>query len=91
MSTPQNVVSLTMVPARVWLFARRCRSHDTGLIPALDAPCMFDPYDPLHPDGADDPDELPSAAPAPSWLHDDEPDDEDGWRSDFRLVLEDPA
>jgi hypothetical protein len=52
---------------------------------------MFVPYDPLHPDGADEPDELPSAAPAPSWLHDDEPDDEDGWRSDFRLVLEDPA
>jgi hypothetical protein len=53
---------------------------------------MFDPYEPFHPDGADDPDELPGAPAAPSWLHDDEPgDDEDPWGSDFRLVLEDPA
>ena len=51
---------------------------------------MFDPYEPFHPDGADDADDLPGA-PAPSWLHDDEPDDEEDWRSDLRLVLEDPA
>ena len=55
-----------------------------------DRAAMFDPYDPRHPDGADDPDDLPGA-PAPSWLHDDEPDYEDDWRSDFRLVLEDPV
>jgi hypothetical protein len=53
---------------------------------------MIDPYDPRHPDGADDPDDLPGSPPMAtiSWLDDDDPfDDTSG--SDFRPHLEDPV
>jgi hypothetical protein len=53
---------------------------------------MIDPYDPIHPDGADDPDDLPGAPPltSVSWL-DDEDEFESEWQTDFRPHLEDPA
>jgi hypothetical protein len=52
---------------------------------------MIDPYDPPSPDGPDDPEDLPGPPlAAVSWLHDDDPEDEER-RSDFRPHLEDPA
>lgn len=52
---------------------------------------MIDPYDPLHPDGADDPDDLPGPPMASiSWLDDDDSEGEES-RSDFRPHLEDLA
>jgi hypothetical protein len=52
---------------------------------------MIDPYDPPSPDGPVDPEDLPGPPPAAvSWLHDDDPEDEER-RSDFRPHLEDPA
>ena len=54
---------------------------------------MIDPYDPPHPDGPVDqydPDELPGSPLADvTWLHDDEPEDDERI-SDFRPHLEDP-
>jgi hypothetical protein len=79
------------MPSPMPNFACRSRGYDAGLTCRQDDRRMFDPYEPHHPDGPDDPDDLPNAAPAPSWLHDDEPEHEDDWRSDFRLVTEDPA
>jgi hypothetical protein len=43
---------------------------------------MIDPYDPHHPDGSDDDDDLPGAPPSISWLDDDDPADEE-WSSPF--------
>ena len=51
---------------------------------------MIDPYDPPHPDGPVDPEDLPGPPlAAVSWLHDEEPPD-DEWQSGFRPHLEDP-
>lgn len=52
---------------------------------------MIDPYDPPRPDELLDPEDVPGPSlAAVSWLHDDDPvDDERG--SDFRPHLEDPA
>ena len=52
---------------------------------------MIDPYDPPHPDGADDPDDLPGGPPIVtiSWLDDDDGFNEE-WHSGFRPHLEDP-
>jgi hypothetical protein len=52
---------------------------------------MIDPYDPLHPDGPVDPEDMPGPplATTVSWLHDEEPPD-DEWQSGFRPHLEDP-
>jgi hypothetical protein len=57
-----------------------------------DASSMIDPYDPPHPDGADDPDDLPGGPPivSISWL-DDGNEFESEWTSAFRPHLEDPA
>jgi hypothetical protein len=53
---------------------------------------MIDPYDPIHPDGADDSDDLPGAPPIVSISWQDDGDEfESEWRSDFRPHLEDPA
>jgi hypothetical protein len=55
-----------------------------------DAAPMIDPYDPPHPDGPVDPDDIPGPPlAAVSWLHDEEPPD-DEWQSGFRPHLEDP-
>ena len=53
---------------------------------------MIDPYDPPHPDGADDPDDLPGGPPivSISWLDDDN-EFESEWTSAFRPHLEDPV
>ena len=53
---------------------------------------MIDPYDPHHPDGADDPADLPAAAPmvSISWLDDDDTFESE-WVTDFRPHVEDPA
>jgi hypothetical protein len=47
-------------------------------------PAMIDPYDPIHPDGADDPEDLPGAPPLTSisWLDDDD-EFESEWQTDF--------
>ena len=51
---------------------------------------MIDPYDPPHPDGPLDPEDQPGPPlAAVSWLHDEEPPD-DEWQSGFRPHLEDP-
>ena len=51
---------------------------------------MIDPYDPPHPDGPVDPEDVPGPPlAAVSWLHDAEPPDEE-WQSGFRPHLEDP-
>jgi hypothetical protein len=51
---------------------------------------MIDPYDPPHPDGPADPEDVPGPPLATvSWLHDEEPAD-DEWQSGFRPHLEDP-
>ena len=57
-----------------------------------DALGMIDPYEPHHPDGADDPEDIPGAAPmvSISWLDDDD-SFETEWVTDFRPHLEDPA
>jgi hypothetical protein len=53
---------------------------------------MIDPYDPIHPDGADDPDDLPGAPPLTSVSRLDDGDEfESEWQTDFRPHLEDPA
>lgn len=64
---------------------------EVGLWFGPDGEAMIDPYDPPHPAGPDDPDDLPGPPLATvSWLHDEEPRD-DEWQSDFRPHLEDPA
>jgi hypothetical protein len=67
-------------------------SVEVGLSFWADPPGMIDPYDPIHPDGADDPDDLPGAPPLTSisWLDDDD-EFESEWISDFRPHLEDRA
>ena len=52
---------------------------------------MLDPYDPPHPDGADDEDDLPGATLASVPWFDDEDEGDDERSSDFRPHLEDPA
>jgi hypothetical protein len=53
---------------------------------------MIDPYDPIHPDGADDPDDLPGgfSLTSVSWLDDDD-EFEAEYHSDVRPHIEDPA
>lgn len=51
---------------------------------------MINPYEPIHPDGPVDLDDVPTPMAGTSWLDDD--DDATGdWRSHFSLVTEDPA
>ena len=49
---------------------------------------MIDPYDPRHPDGPADTEDLPPPLAQTPWL--DDADYVDDWRSDFSLVTEDP-
>jgi hypothetical protein len=49
---------------------------------------MIDPYDPPHPDGPDDGDDLPGPPASVSWLDDDDPADEE-WSSPFQPRRED--
>jgi hypothetical protein len=70
---------------------RRLPRLEVPLSCVSNAGAMIDPYDPPHPDGpGSDPDDLPGPPLATiSWLHDDEPRD-DEWQSGFRPQLEDP-
>ena len=47
---------------------------------------MIDAYDPCHPDGADDPDDVPGTPTSISWLDDDSFDED--WNPDSRPHLE---
>lgn len=48
-----------------------------------DAQAMLDPYDPRHPDGLDDADDLPgSPMTSIPWLDDGDPSDEGEWEAE---------
>lgn len=52
---------------------------------------MIDPYDPPHPDGPDDSDELPGAPASVSWLDDDDDLADEEWDSHFWPLNPEPV